>query len=56
MDKIVAAGCGGVPGDGKIALLGGVQINTPDPNPDYFLPLCFEVRSNKNAKIKDLMW
>ena len=56
MDKIIAAGCQEVAGEGKIALLGGVQINTPQPETDYFLPLCFEIRSNKNETIKDLMW
>jgi hypothetical protein len=56
MDKIVAAGCQEVAGEGKIALLGGIQINTPEPESDYFLPLSFEIRTNKNEKIKDLMW
>jgi hypothetical protein len=56
MDQIVAAGCQEVAGEGKIALLGGVQINTPESDSDYFLPLSFEVRSNKNEKIKDLLW
>ena len=56
MDKIVAAGCQEVAGEGKIALLGGIQINTPEAESDFFLPLNFEVRSNKNASIKDLMW
>lgn len=56
MDKIVAAGCQEVAGEGKIALLGGVQINTPESDTDYFLPLDFEIRTNKNVKVKDLMW
>jgi Limiting CO2-inducible proteins B/C beta carbonyic anhydrases len=56
MDSIVAAGCQEVAGEGKIALLGGVQINTPEAESDYFLPLNFEIRSNKNDAIKDLMW
>jgi hypothetical protein len=56
MDDIIAAGCQEVAGDGKIAVLGGIQINTPESESDYFLPLSFEVRSNKNDKIKDLMW
>lgn len=55
MDKIVAGGCQEVAGDGKIALLGGIQINTPESETDYFLPLSFEVRSNKNDQIKDLL-
>jgi len=55
MEQIVAGGCQEVAGDGKIALLGGIQINTPNPGTDYFLPLSFEVRSNKNEKIADLL-
>jgi hypothetical protein len=56
MDKIVEAGCQEVGGNGKIALLGGVQINTPESESDYFLPLSFEIRSNKNELVKDLLW
>jgi hypothetical protein len=56
MDDIVGKASGEVAGEGKIALLGGVPINTPEPETDYFLPLTFELRSNKNEKIKDLMW
>jgi hypothetical protein len=56
MDKIVEAGCQEVGGYGKIALLGGVQINTPESESDYFLPLSFDIRTNKNELIKDLMW
>ena len=25
-----------------VILLGGVQINMPDPLPDFYLPLCFK--------------
>lgn len=56
MDEIVKAGCQEVGGDGKIALLGGVQINTPPETEDYFLPLSFELRTNKNELVEDLMW
>jgi Limiting CO2-inducible proteins B/C beta carbonyic anhydrases len=56
MQQIVAAGCGEVGGDGKIALLGGVQVNTPEGTPDYFLPLNFEVRDNKGRLIQQLLW
>ena len=54
MDKIMAKGCQAVAGTGRIALLGGVQINTPEDESDYFLPLSFELRTNKNEKICDL--
>lgn len=56
MDGILAKGAASVPGDGKIALVGGVQINTPPAESDYFLPLCFEVRDNSNKVLEDLMW
>lgn len=56
MDSIVAKGASGVEGNGKIALLGGIQINTPEEYSDYFLPLNFEIRDNKGDLIKDLLW
>jgi hypothetical protein len=56
MDKIIANGCQEVGGNGKIALLGGIQINTPESESDYFLPLSFEVRTNKNEQVANLMW
>jgi hypothetical protein len=54
MKDIVAAGAASVAGEGKVALLGGIQINTPEDSDDYFVPLKFEVRDNKNALVKDL--
>lgn len=56
MHKIVTAGCGGVPANSKIALLGGVQINTPPDCPDYFLPLKFELLDNKGRLLTNLLW
>lgn len=55
MDKIVAK-AGYKVGDGKIALLGGLQINTPDGLSDYFMPLKFELRDSTNKKIEDLLY
>lgn len=55
MKQIVSKGCGEVAGEGKIALLGGVQINTPYGTSEYFLPKVFEIRNNKGEKIADLM-
>ncbi len=49
------AGCEAVGGDGKIALLGGIQINTSEEESDYFLPIDFLIRNNRNALIKDFM-
>jgi hypothetical protein len=42
-------------GDGNIALLGGIQINTPEGISDYFLPLTFELRNSNGKVIEDLM-
>lgn len=55
MRKIVKRGCGEVAGKGTIALLGGIQINTPHGTSEYFLPKVFEIRSNKGDLIVDLM-
>lgn len=42
---------------GKIAMLGGLQINTPRGVSDYFLPLRFDIRDGKTGEIiEDLMW
>mmetsp|Transcript_38080 Transcript_38080/g.83477 ORF Transcript_38080/g.83477 Transcript_38080/m.83477 type:complete len:388 (-) Transcript_38080:213-1376(-) len=54
MDTIVSAGAANVAGDGKTAVLGGIQINTPPGKSDYFLPLSFEVYDNKGKMIDDL--
>ena len=54
MQKIVAKGSGKV--TGKIALLGGIQINTPPGVSDYFLPLRFEVRDNRNRVVENLLF
>jgi hypothetical protein len=56
MDNIVTKGCGAIEGNGNIALLGGIQINTPDGVSDYFLPLGFELRNNQGKITKNLMW
>jgi hypothetical protein len=55
IDKIVSKGCGEVGGDGKIALLGGIQINTPPGTPDYFLPMSFELLDNKGNKLANMI-
>jgi hypothetical protein len=54
--SIVDKACGEVAGDGHIALLGGIQINTPAGLTDYFLPRVFEIRDNTGALIENLMW
>jgi len=55
MTKIVDKGCGEVAGEGKIAILGGVQINTPEGTSEYFLPKVFEIRDNKGALVIDMI-
>mmetsp|Transcript_25841 Transcript_25841/g.30020 ORF Transcript_25841/g.30020 Transcript_25841/m.30020 type:complete len:266 (-) Transcript_25841:185-982(-) len=55
MKEIISKGCGEVAGEGKIALLGGIQINTPSGTSEYFLPKVFEIRNNKFEKVADLM-
>ena len=56
MEKIVKKGGIKVGGDGKIAMLGGIQINTPRGMSDYFLPLRFDIREKDGSIIEDLMW
>ena len=56
MDSIVAKGASALEGDGNIALLGGIQINTPEGISDYFLPLSFELRNKEGQVVDDLLW
>jgi len=51
MSRIVQQACGEVAGNGKIALLGGIQINTPPQYANRFLVLNFEIRDNTGAVI-----
>ena len=54
MGDIVKAGAGNVAGNGKIAVLGGIQINTPEGTSDYFKPMSFEVYDNSGKLVEDL--
>jgi hypothetical protein len=56
METIVSKGAGAMEGNGYIALLGGIQINTPDGVSDYFLPLNFELRNNQGKTTNNLLW
>jgi len=51
MQKIISKSAGAVGGDGKIAVLGGVQINTPPGYTDYYLPISFDLYDNKGALV-----
>jgi len=55
MKRILSSASSTVAGDGKIALLGGIQVNTPEGSEDFFLPLKFEVRNNQNRLVEDLI-
>jgi hypothetical protein len=54
MGEIMRQGCGAVSGNGKIALLGGIEINTPAGVPDYFLPLRFDIHDSTGALLETL--
>jgi len=51
---IVKAGASNVAGNGKIAVLGGIQINTPEGTSDYFKPMSFEIYDNSGKLVEDL--
>ena len=40
--------------NGRLIILGGVQINMPRPMPDFFMPIKFEIRQHGKDTI-DLM-
>ena len=52
VDAIISKAAGGVAGDGKIGVLGGIQINTPEDFSDYFLPKSFTFYDNKGKVIE----
>lgn len=56
MDSIVAKGAGAMEGNGYIAVLGGIQINTPEDTSDYFLPLSFDLKNSEGKLVKSIMW
>ena len=51
--SIVTNGAAAV-GDGNIAVLGGIQINTPPGYSDYYMPLSFDLYNNKGEVVKAL--
>lgn len=56
MDGIVAKGASAMEGNGYIAMMGGIQINTPEDTSDYFLPLTFDLRNSQGKLVKSIMW
>ena len=52
--NIVKAGCGAIPDHTHVAVLGGIQINTPPGVTDYFIPLSFELYDKTGTKVDDL--
>jgi len=44
-----------IPVGTKIALLGGVQVNTPEGLPEYFLPKRFSLCNDKGEVVEDLL-
>lgn len=56
VDRIVQKGAGKVAKSGSaIAVLGGIQINTPNGMTDYFLPLRFDVYDNEAQVVESIM-
>jgi hypothetical protein len=56
ISKIIKQGAGNVAGNGTIAVVGGLQINTPEQYSDYFMTLNFDLYSNKGEHLENLMW
>lgn len=44
-----------IPEGTSIAILGGVQVNTPEGTPDYFLPKSFDLCDSKGQVVEDLL-
>jgi hypothetical protein len=51
INDIVRTNAGQVSGDGKIAVVGGIQINTPEGIPDFFKLMSFEVFDNEGELV-----
>lgn len=55
MSRIMAKGTVDIPKGTSIALLGGIQVNTPEGTPEYFLPKKFELLDSKGVVVEDLL-
>uniref|UniRef100_A0A7S2R4D8 Limiting CO2-inducible protein B/C beta carbonyic anhydrase domain-containing protein n=1 Tax=Eucampia antarctica TaxID=49252 RepID=A0A7S2R4D8_9STRA len=54
-DKCCGGGVSDIADGVSIAYLGGIQVNTGDGTPEYFLPKKFELRNNKGELVADLL-
>jgi len=54
MGQIVEKSAGAVGGGGRIAVLGGIQVNTPPGFTDYYLPISFDLYNNKGKLIEKI--
>lgn len=52
--QMIQEGCGAIPKNSKVAVLGGIQINTPPGTTDYFIPLSFDMFNSKGEDLEDL--
>jgi Limiting CO2-inducible proteins B/C beta carbonyic anhydrases len=55
IETIVVSGASYVP-DGMIAVLGGIQINTPPEMEDFYWPKHLDLYDNKGVKQDELLW
>lgn len=55
MGRIIAKCTKDIPEGTSIALLGGIQVNTPTGTADYFLPKKFELLDSKGSLVEDLI-
>jgi hypothetical protein len=55
IDDIIQKGCRELKPNSKIALVGGIQINTPEGTADYFLPKRFDLVNHKGEITTSLL-
>ena len=55
MKRIVDGACGEVSREGKIALIGGIQIKTPEVIDEYFLTKSFKIMNRDGEVVVDLL-
>lgn len=55
MERIIAKCVDDIPEGTSLAILGGVQVNTPVGTPDYFLPKTFNLCDSNGEVVEDLL-